>query len=781
MNRIMIKINALMLLGIILSMQFEIAIIDVLVMGLISGLVLVLSSKKINLEKSILLIVFIISILHANRQQSIFEGPIEETYICDQFEIIELKNNRCLLKSLKTKDKWVAYLNEEDCLDPGDQILASGTLRNHKVLSNKGLFDKRKYWFARKVKGEFKIKNIEKVLRVRNPWSNLQKDTKKFLEKENKMSRAVIDALVFGQVDYEDESINLFKKMGVGHLIAISGLHLGIIAVALDSVMKKMRLYPFFRYTIISLLLALYIKAIGSPVSAQRAFFMILIYMVSRVIHRRRDLVTLLSFASALILIQSPYFIYDIGYQLSFGAVFCVGYIQPRLFAQCPIELSKTKKCLGTAILTQIQLAPLLVYHFSYLPLCSILANIIIMPIAGILVGASFLTVMGLMISEKLALLPLFIVETLVRIYLILGKLIEKYWFFGIDIGMSHFIYVVIFYMLGLLVLNWRYFFNWQQWVREISLGAILFFLIFSLISTRVLDCRLRINHLDAGQGDACLVQYKGKNYLIDSGGSEYGHYSEGVLYPYLLKNCGAKLDAVIISHFDADHCKGINDIKEKVAINQFLFPQREVKTEYQVELERYAARRGIELLELGNNQKINLDKGLTLKILNPMGNLIQDENNDSLVFLLEHGNFRELFTGDMEEETEERLPALGEVNVVKIPHHGSKTSTTDIFLNKVAFEKAIISVGAYNPYGHPKGEIIDKLKGKNIEIYRTDQQGEITLISKGKSYIIRTYADKISWSIGMDIYLLMIYLFYASMVEFKEVGPCIIRNTLKE
>ena len=252
-------------------------------------------------------------------------------------------------------------------------------------------------------------------------------------------------------------------------------------------------------------------------------------------------------------------------------------------------------------------------------------------------------------------------------------------------------------------------------------------------------DKKLEIHFVDVGQGDACLIITPlNKKILIDGGGSEFGSFNVGekTLLPYLLDRRINKLDYIIISHFDSDHVRFYSIIIGK---------QFDSSKNYE-EFLKLIKKNKINLYAVEIGRKIKIEEGLYFNVLWPDSKNIISENginNNSLVFKMEYNKFSILFTGDIEKVAEEAiLKKYKEANVLKstilkVAHHGSKSSSIEEFLEKVKPKIALIGVGEKNTFGHPNVGVLKRLRKNNSKIYRTDLDGEITIITNGNTITI--------------------------------------------
>ena len=264
-----------------------------------------------------------------------------------------------------------------------------------------------------------------------------------------------------------------------------------------------------------------------------------------------------------------------------------------------------------------------------------------------------------------------------------------------------------------------------------------------SFVQDNFLKNGVEIYFLDVGQGDSTIIRTaKNKTIVIDGGEGEKSgfDYGKNVLFPFLINKGVRKIDFLIFSHFDSDHCGGLIYLLENIKVEKILIGKQFEKNENFEYIVNLANKKHIKIIELQAGNKINIEKNSSLEILWPsVAEKISENaiNNNSLVCKFVYKNFSMLLTGDIESIAEEKL--LGKykntnrlnANILKIAHHGSKTSSIQEFLNEVNPKIALIGVGRKNKFGHPNQEVLERLKEKGIQIYRTDQNGEIQIIVK--------------------------------------------------
>lgn len=246
----------------------------------------------------------------------------------------------------------------------------------------------------------------------------------------------------------------------------------------------------------------------------------------------------------------------------------------------------------------------------------------------------------------------------------------------------------------------------------------------------------LEVVFLDVGQGDSILIQKGTRQILIDGGPSGKTEMAKlGKYLPYFDR----EIELIIATHPDKDHIGGLIDVARNYKIGKVLTTGAEKDTQTFKEWKDVLNYNKIEMLEVWRGTEIKFDDA-DMKIFNPPSKMaadVGDSNNSSVVARLDYGNNSFLFTGDIESPAEKEILESGEnvdVGILKVAHHGSKYSSSEAFLDAASPEEAVISVSATNSYGHPTKEVLEALEKRNIEIFRTDEDGDIIYKCKAQS-----------------------------------------------
>lgn len=256
----------------------------------------------------------------------------------------------------------------------------------------------------------------------------------------------------------------------------------------------------------------------------------------------------------------------------------------------------------------------------------------------------------------------------------------------------------------------------------------------------------LRATFLDVGQGDAIFLQFPHRgNMLIDGGGGRRGDMGKRIA-AYLRRQGVRRIDVLLLTHPHEDHVEGLITVLRNFPVGLVL-DSGQVHASYSYEeFLRLIEKKQISYRIIGAGDKIGGFKEVEILVLHPPPRLLEgtrsDINNNSLVLRVAYGKVSLLLTGDIEREAEEGLLCYGHYlksTIIKVPHHGSCTSSTPNFLNLVNPEIAIISVGRRNRFGHPSPRVLQRYRERGVKIYRTDKQGAILLTSDGESFRVKT------------------------------------------
>lgn len=453
----------------------------------------------------------------------------------------------------------------------------------------------------------------------------------------------------------------------------------------------------------------------GATASVVRACIMSILGLMSFLFYRKSDVYNNLAFSSFIILNFNPYTIFDMGFLLSYGGTIGIILFSNKLSKKFPIKnkiLNYIKEMFFVCISANIIIIPIIMYNFNTLSLTFFISNVLVSPIMGIVVILGFVQIFLSIININLAYLLSIFLNPMLEILIFIADFTAKLPLSKILIPTPNIIFIIIYYVIIL-------FCNKINIKKTIIILSIII-IIFNLLNLLPKD--LRIYFIDVGQGDSTLILTpKGNSILIDGGGSETGSFDVGekILLPYLLDRGVTKIDYMMISHFDSDHVGGLFSILENLRVEHVLISKQGKESENYKHFLEISKRKKIKVIYVEAGDRINIEKNMFFEILFPTRNLISENilNNNSIVARLVYKNIKILFTGDIEEIAEKELIKLYSktnklrADILKVAHHGSKSSTIASFLKLVNPRISLIGVGATNTFGHPNIGVLERLE----------------------------------------------------------------------
>ncbi len=591
--------------------------------------------------------------------------------------------------------------------------------------------------------------------------------------------RGIMKALILGEREEIPKEVKEeFIVAGVAHIIAISGLHMGIIALVIFSLAKWcLRWSETVALTLniqkISALatippLVLYTFIAGARISTVRAAIMIIIYMISILLDRQRNLFNTLAVAALVILLVSPTSLYDVSFQLSFCAVLAILYLVPRFSELLPKPhplllkkpspsqalLSHLKIFIFVSLTAMIGTWPLVAFYFNRVSFVGLLSNLIIVPLAG------FVVILGL-ITSLAVLIWLPVSSLLVTLTSAFSSLIlSMVGLFASIPHASHYVVTPTPFEIGLFYLLILYLANINRIKRLLPVSIFLFVIIAGDVSYWYVQTHLtrglRITFIDVGQGDSILIEFpKGKRMLIDGGGFYDDSFDVGrnVVAPVLWRKKITTLHYLVLTHPHPDHLNGLKFIARSFNVDEFWENVVGYSSTPYLDLMNIVARRQIHRMTVHDSSPPRWINGVEVVVFNPSQkgmvgekDPLSQSNNRSIVLKITYKNHRFLLTGDIEAEAEGQLVQSGKdlrSDVLKAPHHGSQTSSTRRFLEAVKPSYALFPVGFRNIFNLPNPKVLNRYESFGCRISRTDRDGSVTFETDGKNLRVTTFLNQ--------------------------------------
>lgn len=695
-------------------------------------------------------------------------------------------------------------LSQDGLPSIGSLVRISGSFLLYTEATNIGQFDARNYYAARKIYGQVKKAAI---VYTEPPniigrgkeylWQLRRHLAETFLEVYGEENGALLAAMLLGERTFlSEETQSLYKAAGTLHVIAVSGLHISLLGLGLYRLLRRIFAAQAPAAVISVLCMAAYVFLVGNPPSAVRAFIMFAMGLLAGYWKRTLDPPTALSLSAAIILMGNPFYIGQSSFLLSFLAILAISVFQPALkeclalinpyhfplfrllgsrqtwrlrhldpqkvTGVCHELLKKVGNGLLSSFSVWIVTLPVQLFFFSEVSLFGIFFNLLIIPLMGVIL---LLGIAGLFlkeISHLFAFLAGSAFTDLEITVISICRYAEGIFFAIIKAGGSladrlsftmwtpgkpvygkmllAFCLLLLFCLLGNLSENGRTFpEKFWKYRLGILLGVILLLAGYPAHN-------LQITFLDVGQGDGiCMELPDGRVYLMDGGSSDVSKVGNYRLVPFLKAKGIRKIDAVFLSHGDADHINGIAELLEEkqISIDCVCLPAGAEQEKF-AEIKDLARARNISVrtIQAGDFWENN---GTKFWCLNP-ADVTESGNAASVVLYMEYQNFSMLLTGDLEGEGEKSVAALLRSNaitgisVLKVAHHGSKNSTKEEFLRQCSPAVAVISCGERNTYGHPHKETLERLNDMGTAVYRTDCSGAVQITVAGNRMKVTEY-----------------------------------------
>lgn len=675
------------------------------------------------------------------------------------------------IKSGENKHKkFYLYVKKDESnkLKYGDLIEINGEYGVPSEARNYKGFDYREYLKTKKIYGSIKadnnqVKVIEEnrlnlILIFSNNIRNyIVNTTNKLLPQQT--SNLLAGILIGDKSEIAEDIIQNFKTSNLSHMLSVSGAHTSYIILGITFILSKNKISKKWIYvlTIFSLILFMFITNFTASVT--RACFMSIIILGANLLYRKPDIWSSISISLLIILVINPFAINEIGLQLSYlGTIGIIIFNKnvENLLDRIRIN-NKISKLLSVTISAQIMIMPIMVYKFNTISLTFFISNVLASPFLGINIILGFITIFVSLISFSLAKFFAILLNFSLEILIFISEFTAKLPLSSILIKTPYVFTIILIYCI-VLILNYMYStynskINLRLFQKQIlkrinkrnikkALLTITSIIIISNIFSfcySLIPKDLKIHFIDVGQGDSCLIiTPNNKKILIDGGEGE-----PEVLLSYLLDRRIKTIDYILISHFDSDHCNGLIEVIENLNVKNILISKQAYFCDEYKNIANIINLKKIKVTFVKQGDKLNIDKNVELNIFYPPEKLeYGDLNNNSIVTKLTYNSFSILFTGDIENSEENLFNKFknGELesDVLKVAHHGSKTSSTKEFLEAVNPKIALIGVGENNTFGHPNAQVIQRLEDINCKIYRTDKMGEIEIRinKKGKMWI---------------------------------------------
>lgn len=661
----------------------------------------------------------------------------------------------------------------------GNTIKVRGKLRQFEEAANKGNFDSRKYYLSLGFYGKIEAGTIEIINSdysgIRQGLYELRMEIIERLEKlcsDNKgifciinNKNGIIGAIILGdKTDLDSDIKELYSVSGIAHILAISGLHISFIGMAIYRLLRRRFRFLFSAAVSIPVVLSFGTMS-GFGISTIRSIIMFILKIIGEVLGRKYDAITAISLAGLVLLVQNPFVVCNSGFQMSFGAIIAIVLILP-IVEEILNTDNKIIKVLSANFTISLVMNPILAWNYYELPTFSFLLNIVVVPLMSVVIVSSIVGIFCSCIMFGFGKVVIFPGCGILELYTFLCNIINKSSVTSIVVGQPKVTIIIVYYAILLVVLfglkNIRTKYTRAEKERNIikketglvlekkakkerrikgqnvklRLACIVGFLLLNCLIYYIPNPGFYITFINVGQGDGILIHGdNGTKVMVDGGSTSEKQVAKNCIVPYLKAEGIGTIDYSIITHTDKDHISGILEILEnnnsnRIRIKNLVMPDINMKDDTYNELIEKAKLKKINVLYIKKGDTLSLGKTKIKCIYPETTTTASDKNDYCTVLSVKNKTSKILLTGDISKEIEEKIKDDIEENytVLKVAHHGSNYSSSEKFLKKVNPKYSIISVGKNNSYGHPGNETMERLRKQGGVIYRTDEKGGITI-----------------------------------------------------
>ncbi|MFO0597038.1 MAG: DNA internalization-related competence protein ComEC/Rec2 [Myxococcaceae bacterium] len=595
--------------------------------------------------------------------------------------------------------------------------------------------------------------------------TSLAEDTHRLTDRED--AAALLLTLSAGQrASLDDDVEEAFAKSGLAHVLSVSGLHVAVLAFSLFGVLRwvlsrrqtrGLRLVDprAFAAPLAVPLVWAYVLFTGWQGPAVRSAVMCSLVLGAYAVRRRSDALNALAIAALVMVVIDPAAPFELSVQLSFCAVLALIFLAPMVRAVVPIEAPSPAVFSGwslrwrrwreaalqtfaASVAVTVTSAPLVLLAFQRVSLAGLVSNVVTLPVSGVLTlfaaGGAAVHVVSPFVATPVLWVGLWIARLFVGVAAVFAELPFA------TASMPAAVWpVMIMWWAGLVAIV--FFRGRWRWVALVSPLA----LVLHLVGTPD-DGRVRVTFLAVGQGDSIVVSSRGRHALIDGGGVPEGaDTGKRFVLPFLRRARIESLELAVLTHAHPDHALGLISTLEEVPTARLWIPAGAGSGPLVRELVAASGDADFEEKEAG-------ESGLALgdafiEVLGPPvdQSSLAGENDRSVVLLVRHGAVTFLLTGDIEEAGEAALQ-VGEVTVVKAPHHGSDTSSSAELVARTRPRHVVFCVGVRNRFRFPREEVVDRWMGAGARCHRTDLEGAITFVSDGVGVEVESFGVRTAW-----------------------------------
>ena len=540
----------------------------------------------------------------------------------------------------------------------------------------------------------------------------------------------VAKAMLLGEKQGLNEEVySTFRDTGMAHVLAVSGLHAAILIGFLFFLMRRLKVGRTPRLVISLIFIAVYACVTGLTPSIVRASIMAAAVLLGTYFGRQSDSLNYLSLAMILALLINPLDLFSTSFMLSFGAVFAIitlGWqVEYWLKKRIPERIGKLSGMIAMSVGASAGTMPFLALKFNRISTFSVITNILIIPFASAAIVMVFISTVAGMIFSTVGSWLAYVSGFFIRILMAAIGAVAKVTFVAVDVASPPWYLIAVVFTVLFICSKFVLIKTWLKVTVSSVIATV------AVLTMLISPAEMYLVFLDVGQADAAFIRTEqGGEYFIDGGRER----SQDEIIDFTIRN-GYTPEAAFVSHSDADHFSGIRALYEKGLLTKVYCSYQE-KEYIECELE------DAEVVPLCAGDIVWLDDKTTATVLYPYKDTAEDKKNDvSLVLLIEYEGKKALFTGDISGIVETTVFAdIGDVDIYKAAHHGSKFSSYRLPLSELEPKYSIVSVG-YNNFGHPHEYAMHNLEDYSDEVYTTIDDYAVEFVI-GEDIKVRTYGD---------------------------------------
>lgn len=615
--------------------------------------------------------------------------------------------DKTLKLTIKNKEQVIIYYylkEDKDYINIklGDEISVTGEFTKPKENTTDNLFNYQKYLYN---KNTFYLVNATTIT-ITKENSNLYYKIKQFIKDKTSIN-PYLQAFILGDKSLINKNVvTSYQENGISHLFAISGMHITLLSSILLNLLKKLKVKEEKRYLFTSIFLIFYLSLIGLSPSALRGVLFFILFSINKVYYFYIKPQNIFIVVLSLTLLIDPFYIYDIGFQYSFTISLTL------ILMSHTITGNYLLKLLKTSLLAFIISLPISLMNYYQINLLSILYNLFYVPLVSyIIFPLSLLT---------------FLIKPLLPIYKVFIFILEQTSLFFNKITLGKLIFpklnniIYILYFIIIIII----FINYKKSKKPVLVFILILFFHFNYPTFKN---KSFIKMIDVGQGDSILLHSKNESILVDTGGATYTSSDESKIVATttipLLKSLGIrKLKFLILTHGDADHMQEAKYLIENFKVENVIINLGEIN---------YLEEEIIKIFP----ETIRGEEGLRLTCgdinLIQLNTDLSEENDSSQIYYVKYNDTTLLLMGDASLKSEEYILNnydLGNIDILKVGHHGSKTSTGTNLLQTINPRLALVSCGIDNKFGHPHESVLTSLTKYNVNYLTTAKEGTITI-----------------------------------------------------